>query len=1077
MIFGGIGISNLGRDTLINRLNQDLIGPDKEDEILESKPSDVYLTGILWPKKSKIGPEEDENLAVGGNSGNGDNSGASSEEEGVSRSGMNKPSTAGLSFAAYSTNIPSVEVRFCFARYNPEYPEITGKGVKSGSSESQKNNLVWRRIPINESVEISLEAGSRKFILDGLNEEIPEGVFLHVRAVEWEQNKILATVTLVNDTKPDPDDKWLGQEKNTLFQVKVEISASAGSQLVARPSGRKNAITSDDSDERSTSLLYRNAREYATGHTCSAEWDDNAADSITNWIATTWIPETIVPSTSPLGHVLFSKARECGNCRPLSAEWLSGASDEELKKALLMIPGIYQEWLSLQQTKIDDLEDGYREQGEENLRIGHEVLQRMKNGAEMIGNNPDMAEAFRLANRAILLQFRWNTTDTEQFSWRPFQMGFILLTIPSSAERTHPDRTVMDLLWFPTGGGKTEAYLALVAFTIFFRRLSEKGNPDNGAGVTAIMRYTLRLLTTQQFARSSAVILACEAIRRGRDSGTSPDVPSRLGNKPISIGLWVGGGATPNKFEEARKALEPGSNEPSPKQLEYCPACGEKLEWIADQLTRSVKVFCKNPECVLSGTKVSLPVFTVDTDIFRECPSLLVGTIDKFAQIVRNTSVNGLFGVGSQNPPDLIIQDELHLISGPLGTIAGLYETAIDRMLSKDGVGPKIIGSTATIRRAVEQTKALFNRNTCQFPPPAIDADDSGFAVTDYNAAGRKYVGVSTAGRSAKFTLQAISASLLQSATKLDESTSVDYYWTILSYYNSLRELGGALVLMQDDVNQTLSLLAKRHEEEMRKTHEPEELTSRRTQEEIRKMLDKLEISWDEPGALDTVLATNMVSVGVDISRLGLMIVNGQPKSTSEYIQATSRVGRGNVPGLVVTIENNAKPRDRSHFESFPTWHNTLYRDVEATSVTPFAPRARDKALHAVLVSLIRHTKQGMLDSPDINRLSEDDISDVLDYIIKRAKTIDPEEVDVTYELRDLIEYWEDREPDAYFVYGGSGTKHALLQDADYVATMRAEGRKPREGWATMNNMRSVEPSSLFRIVPRLKAKNRQRRV
>ena len=433
--------------------------------------------------------------------------------------------------------------------------------------------------------------------------------------------------------------------------------------------------------------------------------------------------------------------------------------------------------------------------------------------------------------------------------------------------------------------------------------------------------------------------------------------------------------------------------------------------------------------------------------------------------------------MGGSHPPDLIIQDELHLISGPLGTIAGLYETAIDRMLSNDGVGPKIIGSTATIRRAVEQTRALFNRDTCQFPPPAIDADDSGFAVTDYDAAGRKYVGVSTAGRSAKFTLQAVTASLLQSATRLDESTDIDYYWTILSYYNSLRELGGALVLMQDDVHQTLSLLAKRHKEEMRETHEPEELTSRRTQEEIRKMLDKLEINWDKPGALDTVLATNMVSVGVDISRLGLMLVNGQPKSTSEYIQATSRVGRGKVPGLVVTIENNAKPRDRSHFESFSTWHNTLYRDVEATSVTPFAPRARDKALHAVLVALIRHTKQGMLERPDIKSISEDDIADVLDYIIDRANTIDPEEVEVAKELRNRIKDWRDREPDAYFVYRGNGALHALLQDADYVATMKAKGREPREGWATMNNMRSVEPSSLFRIVPRLKENSGQRRA
>jgi len=1064
-----------GRDIVLDRLRQDMIGPDNESETLESKPSDVYLTGILWPMNARFGADEDDKLGLGGTSGStGEDSGSSVADE-VSPPGMSKPATAGLSFATFSEAASHINIEFSFALYQPELPFREDKSGEADPPKSGKHRIVWVRKPFSGSMEIPLEPGVGKIFLNTLYDGIPDGVFLHARVICLDEKRRLATITLVNGITPDPSMKRMAQESCTLFQVKLRISPCGGTELTARPSGRKNAISSSDEDERSAALLYRSAHEYATGHTCSATWDTDAVDKTARWVATTWIPEVIVPATSPLGHTLFSKARENGELRPLSAAWLSETSDDQLKKALLLIPGIYEEWLALQEAKATELGGAYSQQAQESLERCREVLRRMTEGAERIGNHPDMADAFRLANRAILTQYKWNPKNVEPFVWRPFQIGFILLTVSSTVERDHPDRKIMDLLWFPTGGGKTEAYLALVAFTIFHRRLSARENPDDGAGVAAIMRYTLRLLTTQQFARASAVILACEVIRRGRDDNVSRAVSARLGTKPISIGLWVGGEATPNDFETARKSLEPNDTYPSPSQLEKCPACGMKLKWYADPAAGRVNVCCSNTNCVLyDGNNVSLPVYTVDSDIYRERPSLIVGTIDKFAQIVRKKEIKSLFSVGGSNPPDLIIQDELHLISGPLGTIAGLYETAIDQMFSRDGSRPKVIGSTATIRRATEQIRALFDRDTCQFPPPAIDQDDSGFAVTDYTAAGRKYAAVSTAGRSAKFTLQAVSASLLQSAGCLDERTNIDYYWTILCYFNSLRELGGALVLMQDDVNDSLSLLARRHDEKARGNREPEELTSRRTQEEIRQMLEKLEIPWNKPGALDTVLATNMVSVGVDISRLGLMLVNGQPKSISEYIQATSRVGRGKVPGLVVTVLNNAKPRDRSHYESFSTWHRTLYRDVEATSVTPFAPRAREKALHAVLVSLLRHTAPGMMETPDIERLSKDEVSAVADYIVERARKVDPEESNVASELADLIFEWKSREPNAYYAYGSNNDKRPLLQDAENAATMRARGFNPGDAWPTMNNMRNVEPSTAFRITEHLRPRNRE---
>ncbi len=508
----------------------------------------------------------------------------------------------------------------------------------------------------------------------------------------------------------------------------------------------------------------------------------------------------------------------------------------------------------------------------------------------------------------------------------------------------------------------------------------------------------------------------------------------------------------------------------SPKQLARCPACGEKLKWSMASVTSPVDAECTNRACTMYG---NLPVFTVDDDVYDSRPTLLIGTADKFAQIVREKRTNSLFGVSDGSPPDLIIQDELHLISGPLGTIAGAYEAAFDLMFAARGHRAKVIGSTATIRRASEQVLALFDREAFQFPPPAIDHDDSGFAVRDRRpkAVGRRYLGVTTAGRSAKFALQAVAGSLLQTTFgAFSDDVRRDAYWTLVGYFNSLRELGGALVLMQDDVTDSIALYADARSEERRPLSNVEELTSRRTQEDIREMLDRLDIKVGLPGAVDAVLATNMVSVGVDISRLGLMLVNGQPKTIAEYIQSTSRVGRGEVSGLVVSVLNNAKARDRSHFEAFCSWHRTLYRDVEATSVTPFASRARDRVLHAALVAAVRHLVPNMLDSPNMDDEAEDNAMDLIDRLVERAKRIDPEETAVQEELERRLDTWRARLPEFYWSDFKGGK--SLLQSAERAAARRAAGRDTGAAWPTLNSMRTVEAGSPFRMAPVLKAKD-----
>jgi hypothetical protein len=1020
------------REMMVSRLRVDLIGPRSADETLPARPSDIYLTGILWPRNTALAPEEDERLAVGsGGEDGGDDADDQAKPQAVV---MRRPSTAGISFAASSSAKPTVKVH---VRYST-YIDIDDDGKTR-----------WqRRGHEPEAIDVELIPGSRDILLSRES----DGLRLNIRCVRIPTG-ILATVTLVNENAPEEIGRVFA-ERATLFQVSLDVEPAASTTLIARPDRRAPV----DDEDWSSALLYRDAHEFAVGHTCAATWIANPDGRTAARVMTTWLPEAIVQAVSPEGDSVFKDLASEGK-DPLSARWLATANDKDLHAGLLDLCGAYRGWIEQQKRAAKYIQPPYKEVADRNLREAGEICDRMTAGADFLNRSGHGRTAFRLANIAMATQREWAGHDF--LRWRPFQLGFILLTIESTADGKHPDRSIMDLLWFPTGGGKTEAYLALIAFIAFHRRLVSD-RADEGAGVAVIMRYTLRLLTTQQFTRAAAMICACEAIRRGK---IETDFSKSLGQEPFGIGLWVGGDATPNTRQAAFDSLTDRAKS-TPRQLVKCPCCSEKLDYSQPTPTDTISINCANASCILS--EAPLPVWAVDEDVYAFRPTLLIGTIDKFAQIVRRPETAAFFAVNGPTQPQLILQDELHLISGPLGTLAGLYESALDIILSAQGTRPKIIGSTATIRRAPDQVMALFDRGTCQFPPPGLTAGNSGFTVTDTKHPGRKYVGVTTAGRSAKFTLQAVAASLLQSAAGGLAADRRDAYWTLVAYFNSLRELGGALVLMQDDVHDSIRLLAGARGETPRTLGSVEELTSRRTQDEIRDMLQTLEYPAGHAGAIDSVLATSMLSVGVDIARLGLMLVNGQPKTMAEYIQSTSRVGRGAIPGLVVPVLNSAKPRDRSHYETFCTWHTTLYREVEATSVTPFASRARDRALHAVLVAMIRHLVAGRLNSPVLDDASLAAAEDLIVRVADRARRVDRFETDVETELRERLARWVRRAPQQYW---SKYPKTSLLQSAELAAALRASGRIIGQAWPTPNSMRGVEPAAIYRLAEALRSR------
>jgi hypothetical protein len=1040
------------RNRLKQRVTEDLIGPLDEAELIRDRPSDRYLTGILYPQRCPYSAEDDDDLS--GHDDEAETDGSSAENEAVGLIHTVRPASAGISFAvkAAAAGAPQINATVVCGTYKAQEPE---KDPEEPEERRARRRPEWQREGHSVSISALEVIGgeqNRPLEVDGL-----PGLSMYLKASRW-NDAFLVTLALVNTNVLDEGETRRDIEEKTFFQVGLSAAPGEGTRIIPRPATESG----EDGDLAAASLIYRNAREYAVGHTSSAGWEEEADRTGAKRVYMDWMPEALVPRMRADGHDVFRTLRQrTDGLAPLSASWLAEAAEDDLLRGVELLPAAYRHWIMTKEGEASDLAPPLKQQAKKHLTECGRVADRLEEGVQRLADDPLVLASFRLANQAIQIQRKWLHPEEQAFHWRPFQLAFVLLSLCSLVDGEHPDRAVMDLLWFPTGGGKTEAYLLLIAITLFHRRLSRNEGPDTGAGVAVLMRYTLRLLTAQQFQRACAVILACELLRLGRRLPPGP--PPDLGSLPFSIGLWVGDDATANRIADAVDALAANGRN-SPAQLDFCPACQRRLQWAPLPDESEIRVRCVNLGCELGQLERDLPIWTVDDDVYRETPSLVIGTADKFAQIVRKKASARLFGVGTTyQPPELIIQDELHLISGPLGTMAAEYEIAVDALCSRQGTKPKLIGSTATIRRAETQIRALFDRDTLQFPPPGLDADDSGFAVVDRSVPGRLYLGVTTAGRSAKFTLQAVSASLLQSAVDSAISDEErDGYWTLVTYFNSLRELGGALVLMQDDVGASISEYGSRRNEPPREAGIIEELTSRRSQIEIRDKLQELQRSWPDVGTIDVLLATNMISVGVDIPRLGLMVVNGQPKGIAEYIQATSRVGRAGAPGLIVSIYNNAKARDRSHYETFSTWHNTLYREVEASSVTPYASRARDRALHAPLVAVLRHTLADMENSPKLTPAAEASARAFADEIVARARRSDPEEAPaVQRQLNSIINDWVQREPLTRY-WDDNRINTSLLISAEKAAAMRAAGRLPGSAWATPNNLRNVDPGTPF---------------
>lgn len=1035
------------REIITNILYDDLIGPVKKDEVLPELPTQYYIMGKLYP-------QNDDSDAIDLVRNPFLENAVETYDASISLSNQRNPSSLGIT-CTLKTGVKSMRLTGSYAFYSPVlYEDAIKRGMDLSKWDAQetKPKDLWIRREFEYNRVIVL--GDKK-VEDPIS--LDNGIQLQVYThTVFDSGERVITVAMVNTLQAGKDSQE--RAKKCAFQTKLKISGENGTSVFSNANRQEQFA--DDNELLELDLLYSDIGCFGQGHGCSVEWDLENPDPL--WVSSSWFPSF---------NFRQMMAADVEEKKVLSMHYLSGSFPNEIIVSLRQFAGSYSAWIDRISDASKALCEEQRATAEANIQKCRNAYTRITHSIDLLdkslSGNADAMKAFQMANEAMLLQRKQTILkkgeefDAHKVTWYPFQLAFILHELSSFIEPKSEERNTVDLLWFPTGGGKTEAYLGITAFVIFLRRI--RNSADDG--VTVIMRYTLRLLTLQQFERASMLIFACELLRK----------KYHLGGNEISIGLWVGGKLTPNHLEEARASINKqkkgavvSPDESNPCQIQVCPWCGKPLtanNYFVNIDEQRMRIHCSNAECEFHGTENGLPLHIIDDAIYIYLPTFVVATVDKFAQIPLSDKPAALFGISSnKKAPELIIQDELHLISGPLGTMTGLYEAAITKLCERSGIGAKIIASTATIRNAKNQIMALYGREYTQFPPQGISAKDSYFAVesTPEDRPARQYYGVMGVGTTATTTLIRVNAALLFASRYLVglgfEDRIIDNFWTVTGYFNSLRELGGASTQILDDVQSRFSYLAKTKFDYLTPRVDLSvsydhlvELTSRMNNSEITKIIqDRLKRSYrggQHKDVYDYVLASNMISVGVDVGRLGTMVVAGQPKTNAEYIQATSRVGRDN-PGLVFTVYNPTRSRDRSHYEQFLKYHTALYRYVEATSLTPFADRARDRGLHALYVSLCRYLVPGMLknDAAVSYDSSNPEVEKIRNMILEYVEKVDHGEVDaVMNELQDIEDAW-DVAATGTLVYRSFKREKKLLK-----------GDTENDRFRTMNSMRSVD--------------------
>lgn len=1007
----------------------------------------------------------------------------------------------------------------------------------------------WQRSQKIFNIKINIQDLLKPEILFSENQAKKKDNFLKVgytvKTYKIPQNKdsIYVKIQLVNVSEPQSASQFSNSKEllnqKSIFQAKINVKTNN-----LKPYQSYTELNPLDKEAEILNYLYKDTHSYGIGHNCSVIWNVNEKNPSS--IETTFLPEFDVKDTKN------SFDKDDFKQKPSAFETLNNSLDiydlsdftkyskEQIISKLNEFVNLYGDWIEDEKKKITkptEIEKSIIQKLENNFN-------RLKNNINYL-NNENIFTAFKLANSAMLIQiilsndtnFAKKEKDLNELNnninyksldyfrnydfskfrpkYRPFQLAFLLLKLNIKNQDIALDidgkeKEIVDLIWFPTGGGKTEAYLAVSAFTILYRRIC---NETGYEGTSVIMRYTLRLLTSQQFERASRLIVALEFLRN--------QFPELLKSEPITIGMWVGMSSTPNIIKEAEEKVNQINEECNKKngnpytknvfQISSCPWCGTKLisknehdnfvfgfKIHGKGTNKEFNLHCVNKNCFYHN---SLPIQVVDEMLYDNPPTLLFGTVDKFAMLSWQAKGHRFFNSldDEKLPPDLIIQDELHLLTGPLGSITGIFESVIELLCTKKWKNdkgeeftkkPKIISSTATTRNTDVQIKALYgsNRIVNIFPPSGLSATDSFFAKTSQNESKRKYIGFIPTGKSSIDTQLQVIANLFVArfeAYKELVGTQNDYeifdkYWTLVSYYNSLKDVGKIHNKVGDEISTfTKALQIRLFGEDYKNAfnylylyNRDKELTSRIPSTEIKQTLKDLEEkkfsdksiikqtgkNWYVTDLIDLVLATNMISVGIDIDRFNIMLINGQPRNIAEYIQASSRVGR-KFKGLVFDLLDANRARDKSHFEHFIPFHQAFYKSVEPISVTPFTVNTIDKMLASIIVSFVRHKIPEMAQENAAGFFQPEMLDELKSEIKKRFEMYSQYYSVFETQLQKLSNEWSERiEKQELKNYTSSEeVKGLLIKPTD-------KHFNPDNDWAVMQSMREIDTNSFIKI-------------
>ena len=1069
------------RKKLVEWLRSQLIGPAGEG-VVRMSPLDRYPTGVLHPVEpgasgidpaSTVGDDAESNLHD-----------EPDEDEEATLSGPESDAPTLARPARRRRYVPPSSVGFsCYVHGHVRLSVTAAAAVYRGAEERGERGRFQTREYTRSELPETTVTWSGTAVPSETGETLWGGrAGIDIRARPHRDGCIL-TVTLCNRSKLDPDAPARARTRDrvhkALFEARLECVIESG-ELVEYPRVDPGLLTEE---EQELELQYRDQCIYAVGHGAAANWDVRSGHAARIW--SEFMPEAEVPMmTVNIG----------GDDAVLH---LARLAEAPMLDELDRFVGGYGDWVAEQERIASGIPIGAEQAAANRIHDRMRVaLDRMRSCVQTLRDDRLAAESFRLANRAMLDQMRradriaGRDTESDDYRWRPFQLAFLLTVMVSAIREDDEFRDVLDLIWFPTGGGKTEAYLGLIAFLIVWRRLKY---PGSGGGTAAFMRYTLRLLTRQQFERAARMVCALELIRR-RD-------PERLGDAPIDIGIWVGSAISPNRFDAAKELVEKiraGRTEARYELLlERCPWCGTPFDGTHGyhSTEEAFHFHCVDPECEFGADPRPLPCNVVDEALYEQPPSLLIGTIDKFARVAWEERTGAFFGAGTgSRPPELVIQDELHLITGPLGSVAGLYEAGLDTLLVRLGVRPKYIASTATIRMAREQVRHLYARELAVFPPPGLSHGDSYFARTDHERPGRLYVGYLSPMLDQQHCMAPLAAALLAGPQAMFDGDSdpddlLDAWWTLVVYHGSLKGVGNSHNAFVTDVRDFGRRLVAELREARRTGSGGEsgdaagevdvpfdrfrnprvaQLTSRRTAQDNAETFERLAHPRESDDCLDAVLATNMVSVGLDVARLALMIVNGQPLTTAEYIQASSRVGRADVPGLVLANYYRHQARSLSHYETFRPYHESFYRFVEPSSVTPHTWQVRSRALHAALVIAVRHVCADLRSNASAGQFSQEspEVRAVIDELKRRCERAAAEPGqgrDTAAHLDRLAAQWHD-EAHRCEQERRQLNYQARNDERNADRLLYSHGESRRGLWATLNSMRNVEGTGALRV-------------